>query len=76
MIHTVGPPRPGQQVIYRRRGRGPLGPARRTIPDELTAQERRAGGALAAWIRPDRLLVEVAGAGAEFGCLEPYPHWR
>jgi len=22
-------------------------------------------------VRPDRLLVEVTGAGAEFGCLEP-----
>jgi hypothetical protein len=25
-------------------------------------------------VRPDRLLVEVTGAGAEFGCLEPYTH--
>lgn len=25
-------------------------------------------------VRPERLLVEVTGAGAEFGCLEPYTH--
>ncbi|WP_433364214.1 DUF6993 domain-containing protein [Actinoplanes sp. CA-142083] len=25
-------------------------------------------------VRPSRLLVEVTGAGAEFGCLEPYTH--
>jgi hypothetical protein len=25
-------------------------------------------------LRPDRLLVEVTAAGAEFGCLEPYTH--
>jgi hypothetical protein len=25
-------------------------------------------------VRPDRLLVEVAAAGAEFGCPEPYTH--
>jgi hypothetical protein len=25
-------------------------------------------------VRPDRVLVEVTGAGGEFGCLEPYTH--
>jgi hypothetical protein len=25
-------------------------------------------------VRPERLLVEVTGAAAEFGCLEPYTH--
>jgi hypothetical protein len=25
-------------------------------------------------VRPERLLVDVSGAAAEFGCLEPYTH--
>jgi hypothetical protein len=25
-------------------------------------------------VRPERLPVEVTGAAAEFGCLEPYTH--
>ncbi|WP_199180286.1 hypothetical protein [Verrucosispora sp. ts21] len=25
-------------------------------------------------VRPDRVMVEVTGAAAEFGCLEPFSH--
>ncbi|WP_433789576.1 hypothetical protein [Actinoplanes sp. CA-252034] len=32
------------------------------------------GGCVVGDIRPERLLVEVRGANAEFGCLEPYTH--
>jgi hypothetical protein len=31
-------------------------------------------GCITGDIRPERLLVQVSGAAAEFGCLEPYTH--
>ncbi|MEV8508802.1 hypothetical protein AB0368_28780 [Actinoplanes sp. NPDC051475] len=31
-------------------------------------------GCIVGDVRPDRLLVEVTGAAAEFGCLEPFSH--
>jgi hypothetical protein len=33
-----------------------------------------AAGCVTGDVRPERLLVEVRGAAAEFGCLEPYTH--
>ncbi|GIJ81100.1 hypothetical protein Xph01_55320 [Micromonospora phaseoli] len=31
-------------------------------------------GCVAGDVRPDRVLVEVTGSAAEFGCLEPFSH--
>lgn len=33
-----------------------------------------AAGCVIGDVRPERLLVEVTGAAAEFGCLEPFSH--
>lgn len=33
-----------------------------------------AAGCITGDVRPERLLVQVQGAAAEFGCLEPYTH--
>jgi hypothetical protein len=33
-----------------------------------------AAGCVTGDVRPERLLVHVSGAAAEFGCLEPYTH--
>jgi hypothetical protein len=46
-----------------------------TSPPGAVYAVRFAGaGCVIGDVRPDRLLVEVTGAGAEFGCLEPYTH--
>ncbi|HEX5198335.1 hypothetical protein ACFQS1_03675 [Paractinoplanes rhizophilus] len=46
----------------------------RTPPGAVFAVHFPDAGCVIGDVRPDRLLVEVTGAGAEFGCLEPYTH--
>lgn len=43
-------------------------------PGAVFAVRFAGAGCVIGDVRPDRLLVEVTGAGAEFGCLEPYSH--
>ncbi|WP_433293902.1 hypothetical protein ACQP2F_31755 [Actinoplanes sp. CA-030573] len=46
----------------------------RTPPGAVFAVRFPEAGCVIGDVRPERLLVEVTGAGAEFGCLEPYTH--
>jgi hypothetical protein len=43
-------------------------------PGAVFAVQFASAGCVIGDIRPDRLRVEVTGAAAEFGCLEPYTH--
>ncbi|MFI5889526.1 hypothetical protein ACIA5D_05340 [Actinoplanes sp. NPDC051513] len=43
-------------------------------PGAVFAVRFAGAGCVIGDVRPDRLLVEVTGAAAEFGCLEPYTH--
>ncbi len=46
----------------------------RTPPGAVFAVTFPEAGCIIGDVRPERLLVEVTGAAAEFGCLEPYTH--
>jgi len=48
--------------------------AMRTPPGAVFAVRFAGTGCVIGDVRPDRLLVEVTGAGTEFGCLEPDTH--
>ncbi|MBM2615073.1 hypothetical protein JIG36_05800 [Actinoplanes sp. LDG1-06] len=46
----------------------------RTPPGTVFAVTFPEAGCVIGDVRPERVLVEVTGAAAEFGCLEPFTH--
>ncbi len=53
--------------------RGPVGEPT-PPPGAVYAVHFGQAGCVIGDVRPDRVLVEVTGAAAEFGCLEPFSH--
>lgn len=53
--------------------RPPIG-AETPPPGAVYAVRFAAGGCVIGDVRPERVMVEVTGSAAEFGCLEPFSH--
>ena len=51
-----------------------LGTATTPPPGAVYAVRFAEVGCVIGDVRPERVLVQVTGSAAEFGCLEPYTH--